>query len=133
MKKYTALAVSSALALTLLSAPSAGASFGSSSPVLREPAEGEMKFEPAEQPALGSAYTGSAPLSLLLAALSIGVVAKLLTDNIPVLRQGLDDIAASVGLAGAPGSSEATRSFPATDFNLEPLITGLLAGPGGVA
>lgn len=64
-----------------------------------------------EQPAFGSAYTGSAPLSVGIAAVATFISVQLLIDAIPPLRQAVDDIAAQAGLSGVYGSSEGNRIF----------------------
>lgn len=64
-----------------------------------------------EQPALGSAYTGSAPLSLGIAAAATFIAVQLLIDATPPLRQAVDDIAKQAGLQGVYGSSEGNRIF----------------------
>ena len=97
MKKFTPLILAPALVLSAVGAPAAHAqSSGSSGSSSTGPTAGEMRFEPPAQPPLGSAYTGSAPLSLLLAALSIGVAARLIVDNVPALREGLDNAVATL-------------------------------------
>ena len=64
-----------------------------------------------EQPPLGSAYTGSAPISLTIAALATFVSVQLLIDAIPPLRQAFDQVANQAGLSHVYGSSEGNRIF----------------------
>lgn len=64
-----------------------------------------------EKPALGSVYTGSAPLSITLAVLGIAAATQLIVDSVPPLRQAVDNAAAAAGLQWAPGSSEGNRIF----------------------
>lgn len=64
-----------------------------------------------EEPAFGSAYTGSAPLSLGIAAAATFIAVQLLIDATPPLRQAVDDIAKQAGLQGVYGSSEGNRIF----------------------
>lgn len=71
------------------------------------------------QPPLGSAYTGSAPLSLVLAGVATWAAAKLTVDNVPALRTAIDDAAAAAGMSHLPGLSTQTRGW---DFNLQRLL-----------
>lgn len=64
-----------------------------------------------EKPALGSVYTGSAPLSITLAVLATVAATQLIVDSVPPLRQAVDNAAAAAGLQWAPGSSEGNRIF----------------------
>lgn len=116
MKKTTSIVAALAVSTSLVVAPSANA---------QEP---NMNYQPPAQTVTGSAYTGSAPISLLLAALGVAAVAKLITDNVPELRQAVDDLAAQVGMSGVWGSSEATRTQPLSDFDLSQIIAQLNLG-----
>lgn len=89
---------------------SAGSS-GSSSSKVPEGKVPEDGPKVPEQPALGSAYTGSAPLSLGIAAAATFIAVQLLIDATPPLRQAVDDIAKQAGLSGVYGSSEGNRIF----------------------
>lgn len=117
MKKTTSIVAALAVSASLAVAPNANAQ--------ETP---EMNYQPPAQTATGSAYTGSAPISLLLAALGVAAVAKLITDNVPELRQAVDDLAAQVGMSGVWGSSEATRTQPLSDFDLSQIIPQLNLG-----
>lgn len=64
-----------------------------------------------EQAPLGSAYTGSAPLSIALAVGLTAVAVQLVVDSVPQLRAAVDDVARSAGLEWVPGSSEGNRIF----------------------
>lgn len=116
----TAAALSAALASTLAAPPAqaqnglgevlAASSRGSSQPPAggyRDP--GDFTVPP--QPALGSAYSGSAPLTIGFAIAATAVLGQLLIDATPALRQAVDQLAAQAGLQWAPGSSEGNRIF----------------------
>lgn len=60
---------------------------------------------------LGSAYTGSAPLSIALAVGLTALAVQLVVDAVPPLRQAVDDAARAAGLEWVPGSSEGNRIF----------------------
>lgn len=95
--------------VTELSSGSSSSSSGSSKvPEGQVPEDGPKV---PEQPALGSAYTGSAPLSLGIAAAATFIAVQLLIDATPPLRQAVDDIAKQAGLQGVYGSSEGNRIF----------------------
>ncbi|CAM4358391.1 MULTISPECIES: hypothetical protein [Corynebacterium] len=121
MKKLSCLAVASLTAASLavptaahagiteLSSGSSTSSAGSSKvPEGKVPADGPQV---PEQPPLGSAYTGSAPISLTIAALATFVSVQLLIDAIPPLRQAVDQIANQAGLSHVYGSSDGNRIF----------------------
>ncbi|CAM3178248.1 hypothetical protein [Corynebacterium gottingense] len=92
-----------------LSSGSSTSSSGSSKiPEGKVPADGPQV---PEQPPLGSAYTGSAPISLTIAALATFVSVQLLIDAIPPLRQAVDQVANQAGLSHVYGSSEGNRIF----------------------
>ena len=90
------------------SASSTGSSGSSRVPEGKVPEDGPAL---PEQPAFGSTYTGSAPLSVGIAAVATFVSVQLLIDAIPPLRQAVDDIAAQAGLSDVYGSSEGNRIF----------------------
>ncbi|WP_257202596.1 hypothetical protein [Corynebacterium cystitidis] len=98
MKKTTSIVAALAVSASLIAAPQANAQ-----------GEDTMSNQPPEHTATGSAYSGSAPLSILLVALGVAAVAKLITDNLLPLRETIDQFAADVGPSGSSGSSEATR------------------------
>lgn len=122
MTRTRALAAATAVALTLpLAAPanaqagifelSSGSSLGSSKhDYWMDPNDPSIDV-PAQTP-LGSAYTGSAPLSIALGIAIPLVALQLLIDASPTLRQLVDDSAAFYGLDFLPGSSEGDRIFP---------------------
>ncbi|SES09714.1 hypothetical protein [Corynebacterium cystitidis] len=114
MKKTTSIIAALAVSTSLAVAPQVDAR--------------DMNYQPPRHTATGSAYTGSAPISLLLFALGVAGVAKLITDNVPPLREAVDQIAEQVGSSGSSGSSEAARQQPLSDFNLENLSSQLNLG-----
>lgn len=93
---------------------SSGSSSGSSKPDYYDPAP-SRPGQPAvpEKRAFESSYTGSAPISIALAVLASAVVLQLIVDFTPPIRKAVDDVAAQLGMAGALGSSEGNRIFPA--------------------
>lgn len=141
MKNTSAVAVSATLAAVLAITPvhaaaqsaagelSSGSSTSSSSSdkdYQRDP--NDPSIQTPAKPALGSAYTGSAPLSLTLAVLATAAAVQLIVDSVPQIRQAVDDAAASAGLSWVPGSSEGNRIFDvpawiemAKNFQLPPL------------
>lgn len=112
MKKCLAPTLAAALALSA-APPLATPAAAQPAPVANHPPV------PAP-PALGSAYTGSAPLSLVLAGLASWATAKLAVDNVPALRTAVDDAAAAAGMSHLPGLSPQTRGW---DFNLQRLAS----------
>lgn len=92
---------------------SSGSSGGSSKPQYYEPAP---KLAVPEKRAFEGAYTGSAPLSLALAALSTAAAIQLIVDFVPPVRAAVDDVAAQLGLTHVVGSSEGNRIIPAEDL-----------------
>lgn len=76
-------------------------------------------FVPGEE---GSSQTGSSAADLTLIFGGTAAALKLITDNVPALRQAVDDFAASLGLQHVSGSSEYNRLYQGgLDFDLERL------------
>lgn len=93
MKKFTSAAVAAALSASLLFTPAAtaaegsGSSSGSSDSVTRNKDNADAipdGYEVPEQPPFGSAYTGSAPLSVLIAFASIAAVLSVIAQYPPI-------------------------------------------------
>ena len=129
LKRFTATVAATAIAAGLVIAPASAqdssqdlsSTFSNSSDTTGESPEFETNpgFEPGEE---GSSPTGSSAGDLALIFGVPVVLAKLLTDNVPSLRQAVDDIAASIGLEGVSGSSEYNRLHQGgLDFDLERL------------
>ena len=104
MKKTTAVAASATLAIAMVVAPSSSARDYQMDP-------NDPSIQTPDKPALGSAYTGSAPLSITLAVLATAAAVQLIVDSVPQIRQAVDDAAAAAGLQWVPGSSEGNRIF----------------------
>lgn len=126
MKNTSAVAVSATLAAVLAITPvhaaaqsaagelSSGSSTSSSSSGDNKRYQmdpNDPSIQTPDKPALGSAYTGSAPISLTLAVLATAAAVQLIVDSVPQIRQAVDDAAAAAGLAWVPGSSEGNRIF----------------------
>lgn len=115
MKKTTAVAVSATLAIVMAASPvqasaqSSGSSGPKASDYQMDP--NDPSIQTPDKPALGSAYTGSAPLSITLAVLATAAAVQLIVDSVPPIRQAVDDAAAAAGLQWVPGSSEGNRIF----------------------
>lgn len=115
MKKSTAVAASAALTIVMAGAPvqavaqSSGSSDSRALDYQMDP--NDPSIQTPDKPALGSAYTGSAPLSITLAVLATAVSVQLIVDSVPQIRQAVDNAAVAAGLEWAPGSSEGNRIF----------------------
>lgn len=129
LKHFTATVAATAIAAGVFIAPASAqdssedlsSTFANSSDDSVESPDFETNpgFEPGEQ---GSSPTGSSAGDLALIFGVPVVLGKLLTDNVPALRQAVDDIAASMGLQGVSGSSEHNRLYQGgLDFDLERL------------
>ncbi|MGO2216520.1 MAG: hypothetical protein ACTH4N_10535 [Corynebacterium casei] len=129
LKRFTATVAATAIAAGVFIAPASAqdssedlsSTFANSSDDSVESPDFEPNpgFEPGEQ---GSSPTGSSAGDLALIFGVPVVLGKLLTDNVPALRQAVDDIAASMGLQGVSGSSEHNRLYQGgLDFDLERL------------
>lgn len=129
LKRFTATVAATAIAAGVFIAPASAqdssedlsSTFANSSDDSVESPDFETNpgFEPGEQ---GSSPTGSSAGDLALIFGVPVVLGKLLTDNVPALRQAVDDIAASMGLQGVSGSSEHNRLYQGgLDFDLERL------------
>lgn len=129
LKRFTATVAVTAIAAGVFIAPASAqdssedlsSTFANSSDDSVESPDFETNpgFEPGEE---GSSPTGSSAGDLALVLGIPVVLAKLLTDNVPSLRQAVDDIAASMGLQGVSGSSEHNRLYQGgLDFDLERL------------
>ena len=129
LKRFSATVAATAIAAGLVIAPASAqdssedlsSTFSNSSDNSVDSPDFETNpgFEPGEE---GSSPTGSSAGDLALVLGIPVVLAKLLTDNVPSLRQGVDDIAASMGLEGVSGSSEHNRlHHGGLDFDLERL------------
>lgn len=118
MKKISALVLAGGLAASLIVAPQATtAPAGSSKPTpVITPT-----VTPPKQPPLGSAYTGSAPVSLTIAALLTLLVGQVIVDAVPPLRAAVDDLARQAGLSGVMGSSQGNRIFDFSKIDLNEL------------
>lgn len=123
MKKLSATVAAAVLAAGLIS----GISGTAAAPAHAASSDRDYRFDPDNPPAhiakqvpdqtpLGSAYTGSAPLTITLAIATTLVVAQLIVDLTPPLRQAVDDAAAQLGLAHLPGSSQGNRIFEIPDL-----------------
>lgn len=131
MKKYAALAVATAVAFSTTTAVHAApqATAQSSSPSAQAQGSGNQPNGPAEQPEvpetelppLYNSSTGSSPIDILLVMASLGLVLKLVVDNVEPLRAAVDEAAAQVGLENAAGSSEQARARTGWDFHLPTL------------
>lgn len=75
----------------------------------RDPNDPNIKVPPKSP--TGSAYTGSAPLSLGLAFGLTILALQIAVDAIPPLRQAVDDAAEEAGLSWVHGSSAGNRIF----------------------
>lgn len=120
MKKLSAAATAAVLVAGLVTGTVAAPAHAASS-------NRDFRFDPDNPPAhiaeqvpeqspLGSAYTGSAPVTITLAVAATLVVAQLIVDLTPPLRQAVDDAAAQLGLAHLPGSSQGNRFFEIPDL-----------------
>lgn len=129
LKRFAATVAATAIAAGLVIAPASAqdssedlsSTFSNSSDTSVESPDFEINpgFELGEE---GSSPTGSSAGDLALIFGVPVVLAKLLTDNVPSLRQAVDDIAASMGLQGVSGSSEHNRLYQGgLDFDLERL------------
>ena len=129
LKRFTATVAATAIAAGVFIAPASAqdssedlsSTFANSSDDSVESPNFETNpgFEPGKQ---GSSPTGSSAGDLALIFGVPVVLGKLLTDNVPALRQAVDDIAASMGLQGVSGSSEHNRLYQGgLDFDLERL------------
>lgn len=138
----TATALSAALASTLAATPASaqnglGEVITASSHGSSQPSAGDYRdpgdFTVPPQPALGSIYSGSAPLTIGLAIAATAALGQLLIDATPALRQSVDQLAAQAGLQWAPGSSEGNRIFdvPAAQAALQNTLQNAQL-PGGI-
>ena len=66
-------------------------------------------------------YTGSAPVSLTIAALLTLLVGQVIVDAVPPLRAAVDDLARQAGLSGVMGSSQGNRIFDFSKIDLNEL------------
>lgn len=96
MKKLTSAAVAAALSVSLLTAPAAvaaqdsGISSSSSDSVTRNKNNADAipdDFELPEQPPLGSAYTGSAPISVFLATAATAAILGVIAQYPPIQKE----------------------------------------------
>lgn len=110
--KHIRVIVATAAAASLV-AGTAPALAQSSKPRYYEPAP--TLDVPEKRPLEGS-YTGSAPLSLALAALSTAAAIQLIVDFVPPVRAAVDDVAEQLGLTHVVGSSEGNRIIPAEEL-----------------
>lgn len=124
MKKTPALVAALAAAVLIANVAPAGAQTAalelSSGSSTKGPYSGSSKKEepkpPANPPAarpLEGSYTGSAPLSLALAALATAAAIQIVVDLVPPVRAAVDEAAAQLGLTHVVGSSEGNRIIPA--------------------
>lgn len=130
LKRFIATAAATAIATTAIVAPASAqdssndlsSTFGNSSNagnVESPDFETNPDFEPGEE---GSSPTGSSAGDLTLIFGGTAILAKLITDNVPVLRQAVNDIAASINMQTSSGSSEDNRlNQGGLDFDLERL------------
>ena len=129
LKRLTATVAATAIATGLVIAPASAqdsskdlsSAFSNSTEDTGQNSDVETNpdFEPGEE---GSSPTGSSAGDLALIFGIPVVLAKLLTDNVPSLRQAVDDIAASMSLQDVSGSSENSRlNQGGLDFDLERL------------
>ena len=119
--------LSAAAAAAVLISGISGISGTAAAPAHAASSNRDYRFDPDNPPAniaeqvpdqtpLGSAYTGSAPVTITLAIAATLVVAQLIVDLTPPLRQAVDDAAAQLGLAHLPGSSQGNRFFELPDL-----------------
>lgn len=96
MKKLTSAAVAAALSVSLLTAPAAvaaegsGSSGSSSDSVTRNKDNADAipdGFELPEQPPFGSAYTGSAPISVFLATAATAAILGVIAQYPPIQKE----------------------------------------------
>ena len=96
MKKLTSAAVAAALSASLLVAPTAvaadngGSSSSSADSVTRDKDNADAipdGYEVPEQPALGSAYTGSASLSIFLATAATAAILGVIAQYPPIQKE----------------------------------------------
>lgn len=132
LKRFTATVAATAIAAGMFVAPASAqesaedlsSTFANSSGATgnsedSQDFETNPDFVPGEE---GSSPTGSSAGDLALIVGVPIVLSKLLTDNIPALRQAVDDFAASIGMQNSSGSSEDNRlNQGGLDFDLERL------------
>lgn len=98
MKKLSSAAVAAALSMSLLTAPGAvavedgGSSSSSSATSVTRNQDNagaipDKNYTAPEQPSLGSAYTGSAPVSLFLMAAGIAAVFSVVAQYPPIAKE----------------------------------------------
>lgn len=96
MKKLTSAAVAAALSVSLLTAPAAVAAEGSGSSSSSNDSVTRNKdnadaipdgFDLPKQPPLGSAYTGSAPISLFLATAATAAILGVIAQYPPIQKE----------------------------------------------
>lgn len=98
MKKLTSAAVAAALSVSLLTAPAAVAAEGSGSSGSSSSSDSVTRnkdnadaipdgYELPEQPLFGSAYTGSAPISVLLATAATAAVLGVIAQYPPIQKE----------------------------------------------
>lgn len=114
--KAVAAAFTAAALLTGVAAAPAHAegSSLSSKPKYYDPLP-EHQAPPEKRPFEGS-YTGSAPISLAIAAIATAVAVQAVVDFVPPVRAAVDQAAAQLGMAHVVGSSEGNRIFPAQEL-----------------
>lgn len=109
----------------LISTGSSGSSAGSSEDNANTFPEGFTPNPDFQQGEPGKTSSGSSPIDAFLffggIAVGTAALAKLITDNNPVLRAQVDQLAQQIGMQGSSGSSEAGRLNGGLDFDLERL------------
>ena len=121
MKKMRALVLGGGLAASRIVAPHATTAPSGSSGSSKPTPVITPTVTPPKQPPLGSVYTGSAPVSLTIAALLTLLVGQVIVDAIPPLRAAVDDLARQAGLSGVMGSSQGNRIFDFSKIDLNEL------------
>ncbi|MDK8364653.1 hypothetical protein [Corynebacterium sp. UMB10119B.1] len=121
MKKMSALVLAGGVAASLLVAPQATTAPSGSSGSSKPTPVITPTVTPPKQPPLGSVYTGSAPVSLTIAALLTLLVGQVIVDAVPPLRAAVDDLARQAGLSGVMGSSQGNRIFDFSKIDLNEL------------
>lgn len=116
---FTAAALLAGAAATPASAQSSSSS--SSKPNYYDPLP--QHEVPPKRPFEGS-YTGSAPISLAIAALATAAAVQAIVDFVPPVRAAVDQAAVQLGLTHVVGSSAGNRIFPAEE--VQKLIDDLL-------
>ncbi|UUA87294.1 hypothetical protein [Corynebacterium pseudogenitalium] len=121
MKKMSALVLAGGLTASLIVAPQATTAPSGSSGSSKPTPVITPTVTPPKQPPLGSAYTGSAPVSLTIAALLTLLVGQVIVDAVPPLRAAVDDLARQAGFSGVMGSSQGNRIFDFSKIDLNEL------------